>query len=260
MIIDSHCHLNMKDFRHDLPNIIEKAKKNNINGMLTISTKIEEFRNISNIAKNNKNIWYSLGIHPHNVDNNYNELEKAIDAFKLDKKFIGIGETGLDYFYENSDKKLQIASFLNHIKISKSSKLPIIIHTREADLDTISILKSEYKKKPFTGLIHCFTATEELANEVLKLGFFISISGIITFKNAKNLRDIVKNIPLDRLLVETDAPYLSPEPMRGKRNEPSHVIHTANYLADMLNIPSEKLFDVTTNNFFNLFSKAELVE
>lgn len=260
MIIDSHCHLNMKDFKHDLPGIIENAKKNNIDGILTISTKIEEFKNISKIANSNRNIWYSLGIHPQNVDDNYSNLQKAIDAFKLDKKFIGIGETGLDYFYKNINKKLQIDSFLNHIKLSKNTKLPIIIHTREADFDTISILKSEFKKKPFKGLIHCFTATEELANEVLKLGFFISISGIITFKNAKNLRDIVKKIPLERLLVETDAPYLSPEPMRGKRNEPAHVIHTANYLADMLNISPEKLYEKTTENFFNLFSKAELIK
>ena len=258
MIIDSHCHLNMKDFTADLVNIINNARNNDINGMLTISTKIEEFKNISNIAKSNKNIWYSLGIHPHNVDNNYKDLEGAIAKFKSDKKFIGIGETGLDYFYENSSKKLQIESFINHIELSRSTDLPIIIHTRDADKDTISILKDEYKKKPFRGLIHCFTSTEEFANEVLKLGFLISISGIITFKNAKVLRDIVKKIPLERLLVETDAPYLSPEPMRGKRNEPAHVIHTANYLANMLNINPNELYAETTNNFFNLFTKAEL--
>ena len=163
MIIDSHCHLNMKDFTPDLSDIIKNAKNNDINGMLTISTKIEEFKNISNIAKNNKNIWYSLGIHPHNVNNNYKDLQVAIDEFKSDEKFIGIGETGLDYFYENSSKKLQIESFINHIELSRSTDLPIIIHTRDADKDTISILKDEYKKKPFKGLIHCFTATEELA-------------------------------------------------------------------------------------------------
>ena len=259
MIIDSHCHLNMKDFTHDLPNIIKNAKNNNINGMLTISTKIEDFQYISKIAKNNKNIWYSLGIHPHNVNHNHNNLKKSVDSFKSDKKFIGIGETGLDYFYENSNKNLQRESFINHIELSRNTDLPIIVHTREADKDTISILKSEFKQKPFRGLIHCFTATEELANEVLKLGFFISISGIITFKNAKVLRDIVKKIPLDRLLVETDSPYLSPEPMRGKRNEPAHVVHTANYLADMFNIPAKALYEKTTNNFFNLFTKAEFV-
>ena len=147
MIIDSHCHLNMKDFIPDLSDIIRNANNNNINGMLTISTKIEEFKNISNIAKNNKNIWYSLGIHPHNVNNNYKDLKGAIAKFKSDKKFIGIGETGLDYFYENSSKKLQIESFINHIELSRSTDLPIIIHTRDADKDTISILKDEYKKK-----------------------------------------------------------------------------------------------------------------
>lgn len=258
MIIDSHCHLNMKDFTHDLPDIIKNARNNNINGMLTISTKIEEFKYISNIAKDNKNIWYSLGIHPHNVDHNYEDLETSVNKFKLDNKFIGIGETGLDYFYKNSNRELQIESFINHIKLSRSTDLPIIVHTREADKDTISILKSEYKIKPFRGLIHCFTATEEFANEVLKLGFYISISGIITFKNAKVLRDIVKKIPLERLLVETDSPYLSPEPMRGKRNEPANVVYTANYIANMLNIPAKKLYEKTTDNFFNLFSKAEL--
>ena len=260
MIIDSHCHLNMKNFTHDLADVIKNAKNKNINGMLTISTKIDEFKSVRNIAESNRNIWYSLGIHPHNVDNNFKDLQRAIDEFKLDKKFIGIGETGLDYFYENSDKKLQTKSFINHIELSRSTDLPIIVHTRDADKDTISILKGEYKKKPLRGLIHCFTATEELANEVLKLGFFISISGIITFKNATTLRDIVKKIPLERLLVETDAPYLSPEPLRGKRNEPAHVVHTANYLADMLNISPKELYEITTNNFFNLFTKAEFVK
>lgn len=257
MIIDSHCHLNMNDFINDLPDIIKNAKDNNINGMLTISTKIDEFKTVRSLAKNNKNIWYSLGIHPHNVNSNYDKLQEAINDFKLDKKFIGIGETGLDYFYKDSNKILQKKSFINHIELSRNTDLPIIVHTRDADRDTISILKNEYKKKPFKGLIHCFTATEELANEVLELGFFISISGIITFKNAQGLRDIVKKIPLERLLVETDAPYLSPEPMRGRRNEPAHVMYTANYLADMLNIPAKELYQKTTKNFFDLFTKAE---
>ena len=260
MIIDSHCHLSMKEFTDDLPAIIKSAKKHDVNGILTISTKIDEFKNIRSIAKINKNIWYSLGIHPHNVDDNYINLEKAIDEYKCDKKFIGIGETGLDYFYEGSNKKLQAKSFINHIKLSRSTDLPIIVHTRDADKDTISILKDEYKRKPFKGLIHCFTATEELANEVLKLGFYISISGIITFKNANTLRDIVKKIPLERLLVETDAPYLSPVPMRGKRNEPAHVIHTANYLANLLNIHPKEFYKQTTDNFFTLFNKAERVQ
>ncbi len=257
MIIDSHCHLNMKDFNDDLNNVIGNAKRNNISGMLTISTKIDEFKNISNIAKNNQNIWYSLGIHPHNVDKSFKNIEDILKNYYKDKKFIGIGETGLDYFYENTDRDLQRQSFIKHIELSRSTGLPIIVHTRDADKDTISILKNEYSKKPFKGLIHCFTATQELANAVLDIGFFISISGIITFKNADSLRKVVKAIPKERLLVETDAPYLSPAPLRGKRNEPSYVLHTANYLANLLNIPQNELYKQTTRNFFNLFSKAE---
>ena len=260
MIIDSHCHLNMKDFNGDLTEVIVNAKRNSISGMLTISTKIDEFKNISNIAKNNQNIWYSLGIHPHNVDESINNIENIVENYKQDKKFIGIGETGLDYFYKNTNKDLQIQSFIKHIQLSRDTNLPIIVHTREADKDTIRILKDEYRKEPFNGLIHCFTATQELADEVLKLGFFISISGIITFKNAEPLRKVVKSIPKDRLLVETDAPYLSPVPLRGKRNEPANVIHTANSLAHLLNIPKAELYEQTTANFFNLFSKAELIK
>ena len=260
MIIDSHCHLNMKDFTADLTKVIGNAKKNNICGMLTISTTIDEFKNISNIAKNNENIWYSLGIHPHNVDENFNNVENIIGSYSHDKKFIGIGETGLDYFYENTNRDLQRQSFIKHIELSRETNLPIIVHTREADKDTIRILKNEYSKERFKGLIHCFTATQELANEVLELGFYISISGIITFRNAELLRKVVKSIPIERLLVETDAPYLSPVPLRGKRNEPANVLHTANYLANLLNMPQTELYEQTTRNFFNLFSKAEFIK
>ena len=260
MIIDSHCHLNMKDFNGDLTKVIGNAKRNSIGGMLTISTKIDEFKNISNIAKKNQNIWYSLGIHPHNVDESINNIENIIKNYNQDKKFIGIGETGLDYFYKNTNKDLQIQSFIKHIQLSRDTNLPIIVHTREADKDTIRILKDEYRKGPFKGLIHCFTATQELADEALEIGFFISISGIITFKNAEPLRKVVKSIPKDRLLVETDAPYLSPVPLRGKRNEPANVIHTANSLAHLLNMPKAELYEQTTVNFFNLFSKAELIK
>ena len=236
MIIDSHCHLNMKDFKNDLDVVVDNAKSNNINGMLTISTMLDDFKMVKNISNKYQNIWYSLGIHPHNVDEKYKDVCKEVLKYQNDKKFIAIGETGLDYYYENSDKELQKSSFINHINIARETKLPIIIHTRDADLDTIKILKKEYSKGNFSGLIHCFTATQELAEEVLSLGFYISISGIVTFKNAENLRNIVKNIPLNRLLIETDAPYLAPVPMRGKRNEPAFVYHTANFLAELLNL------------------------
>lgn len=258
MIIDSHCHLNMKEFHNDLDSIINNAKCNNIKGLLSISTKIEEFESISNISNNYDNIWYSLGIHPHNVNSDYFQLNNAVVRYNNDNNFVGIGETGLDYYHMNSEKDLQKRSFINHINIAREYKLPIIIHTRDADKDTIDILKNEYKKAPFTGLIHCFTASEELAQEVLELGFYISISGIITFKNAENLRNTVKIIPSNKILIETDAPYLAPVPMRGKRNEPAYVSHTAKFLADLLDIKHDEFYKKTTDNFFNLFTKAKL--
>lgn len=257
MIIDSHCHLNMKDFKTDLDTVINNAKNNNILGMLTICTNIEESTKIKTISHDYKNIWYSLGIHPHNVKKDFYQINNIILESKNDTKFIGIGETGLDYYYENSDRELQKKSFINHIGIARDTKLPLIVHTREADEDTINILKNEFEKGAFPGLIHCFTASEELAKEVLSLGFYISISGIITFKNAGNLRNTVRSIPLEKLLIETDAPYLAPVPMRGKRNEPAFVSHTAKYLADLFNVSTEELCNKTTNNFFNLFSKAK---
>ena len=260
MLIDSHCHLSMNDFKNDLKEVIKNACDNNINGMLNISTEINEFKKVSSISNNNKNIWYSLGIHPHNVNNSFKEINTEIFKYITDKKFIAIGETGLDYYYENSKKNLQKESFIEHINIARKRDLPIIVHTRDADKDTINILRNEYEKGKFRGLIHCFTASEELAKAALSLGLYISISGIITFKNAETLRNTVKNIPLERILVETDAPYLSPVPLRGKRNEPAFVTHTAKFLAELFNISSEELNKITTNNFFNLFTKASLEE
>jgi len=260
MLIDSRCHLSMKDFKNDLKEVIKNASDNNINGMLNISTEINEFKKVSSISNNNKNIWYSLGIHPHNVNNSFKEIHAEIFKYITDKKFIAIGETGLDYYYENSKKNLQKESFIEHINIARKRDLPIIVHTRDADKDTINILRNEYEKGKFRGLIHCFTASEELAKAALSLGLYISISGIITFKNAETLRNTVKNIPLERILVETDAPYLSPVPLRGKRNEPAFVTHTAKFLAELFNISSEELNNITTNNFFKLFTKASLEE
>ena len=260
IIVDSHCHLDMLTQYDDIDSIVKRANENGVKYLQTICTKLDNFENVLNIAKKYDNVFASVGVHP-------SEVEGVIDSDELiklskDDKVIGLGETGLDYFYnkEASHHKIQQDSFEQHIVASQNNNLPVIIHTRDAEGDTTDIISRNKKYKEFAGLIHCFTATEELANEVMKLGFFISISGIITFKNAKVLRDIVKKIPLERLLVETDAPYLTPEPMRGKRNEPAHVIHTANYLADMLNMDPKELYTATTKNFFNLFTKAELVK
>ena len=257
ILIDSHCHLNMKDFAEDLDEVVLNARKNNIGGILTICTKIEELNNIKKISSK-YNIWYSGGVHPHNVsDIELSNISKIYDHAS-NPNFIGIGETGLDFYYDNNSRKVQIESFIQHIKISRELDIPVIVHTRDADLETLKILKSEYSKGKFKCLIHCFTASKEFALEVLNMNFYISISGIITFKNADMLREVVHEIPLDKLLIETDSPYLAPVPNRGKRNEPAFVKDTAKYLATLKNISLEHLVSSTTQNFLKLFHKAKL--
>ena len=259
MLIDSHCHLNMSDFAKDLDEIIINAKNNQINGLLTICTELDELKDLKLISKKDNNIWYSGGIHPNNIKEHIsNQLDTIID-YASDKKFIAIGETGLDYFYKNQKKEIQKNSFIKHINIARELDLPIIVHTRDADRDTIDILKSQYKKGKFKGVIHCFSATEELAMEALDINFYISVSGIVTFKNAESIRKTIKKIPLNKLLVETDAPYLAPVPNRGKRNEPAFVKHTAQFLSVLKNVSYDELAKQTTRNFFKLFSKATSV-
>jgi TatD DNase family protein len=258
MLVDSHCHLNMPDFSEDLDTIISNARCNKIDGLLTICTELNELQELKEISKKNRNIWYSGGIHPNNIKEHLNDELEVMKNFVTDKNFIAIGETGLDYFYANPKKEIQKDSFIKHISLARELNLPIIIHTREADEDTINILKTQYKKGKFKGVIHCFSATQELAMEALDIGFYISVSGIITFKNAESIRDTIKKVPLDKLLVETDAPYLAPVPNRGKRNEPAFVKHTAEYLSHLKEVSFEKLANQTTQNFFNLFNKAKL--
>jgi TatD DNase family protein len=258
MLVDSHCHLNMPDFSEDLDTIISNARCNKIDGLLTICTELNELQELKEISKKNRNIWYSGGIHPNNIKEHLNDELEVMKNFVTDKNFIAIGETGLDYFYANPKKEIQKDSFIKHISFARELNLPIIVHTREADEDTINILKTQYKKGKFKGVIHCFSATQELAMEALDIGFYISVSGIITFKNAESIRDTIKKVPLDKLLVETDAPYLAPVPNRGKRNEPAFVKHTAEYLSHLKEVSFEKLANQTTQNFFNLFNKATL--
>ncbi len=258
MIIDSHCHLNMQHFKDDLDLVIRNAHKAGVNGMLTISTSMAETKDVINIAEKNKNIWCTVGVHPNNAG-----LEKNINAEDLERlsnntNVVGIGETGLDYFRDNNDIANQKKLFIEHIAAARSTKLPVVIHTRNADSDTIQILKEQYKKGHFKAVIHCFTASEELAIEVLKMGMYISISGIITFSNAQKIRDTIKKVPLDRILIETDAPYLAPVPNRGKRNEPAFVSNTALYLSNLYNVSYKEFTNITTKNFFDLFSKAKI--
>ena len=258
MIIDSHCHLDFKEFKDDLNSILTNAKNNDILGMQTICTKISEFPKILNISEQYPNIWCSIGTHPHNAEEEIHISKKTMIEMCKNKNVIGIGETGLDYYYENSKKDSQIKSLYKHIEVSRETNLPLIIHARDADNDIIDILTEEYKKQKFTGVIHCFTASQELAAAALSIGFYISFSGIITFKNAEKIRKSCEIIPINKILVETDAPFLAPMPYRGKRNEPAYITETIKKVAEIKNISLEDTTKFTTNNFFNLFNKAKL--
>lgn len=258
IIVDSHCHLDMLKDYDSIDNIVKRACDDGVKYLQTICTNLDNFENILNIAKKYDNVFASVGIHP-------SEVKELILAAKLielsnDEKVIGLGETGLDYFY-NKDlnyQKLQRDSFCEHIIASQENSLPVIIHTRDAEEDTYSILKESKKHKDFPALIHCFTASKEFASKMLDLGLYISISGIVTFKNAENIREALKYIPIDRILVETDSPYLAPVPKRGKTNEPAYTKYVVEFLAELKGISAEKLASQTTDNFFRLFSKAKI--
>lgn len=258
-IIDTHCHLNMEPFKNDLDSVIRNASDNNVKYMQTICTKLEEAQEVREIAEKYDNIYCSAGLHPCNVTNdNVPTPEKLLELTSYDK-VISYGETGLDYFHDETFKNSQKISFISHMNASSINKLPIIVHTRDAENDTADLLKSEMNNAEFTGVIHCFTASYEFAKKALDLGLYISIAGIVTFKNAKELQETVAKLPLDRLLVETDAPYLAPMPHRGKRNEPGFTMHTAKYLAGLLRKPYEEICEVTTKNAQHLFSKAKFI-
>lgn len=256
IFIDSHCHLDLLLEKNDLNEVIDRARKNEVKYIQTICTKLKEFPKILQIVEENEGIFASVGVHP-------NEIEEIVNHDILVElashpKVIGIGETGLDYYYKTVTKKNQINSFIQHIITSQQIKLPVIIHTRDAEIDTVDILTAEMKNATFPALIHCFTSTTEFARQMLNIGLYISIAGIVTFKNAAELKEVVKFVPLDRLLIETDSPYLAPVPMRGKQNEPAFVKYVAEYIAELKSISVEQVASQTTANFFALFSKADL--
>ena len=258
-IVDSHCHLDFKDFSDDLDDVIKKAKSEEVDYLLSISIDFKNFHKIHKIALKYKNIWCTTGVHPNNVPKTFsnNQIEKLISSLNQNlnkKKVIGVGETGLDFYRNIDNKKNQISFFDAHLFVSSQNNSPVIVHTRDADVDTINCIEKSCKRYNTKGLIHCFSSTRKLAEKVLNNGFYISFSGLITFKKASNLIDIVKYVPLDRILVETDAPYLAPEPFRGKRNEPSFVVQALNKIAEIKKISSYKLAKITTDNFFSLFT------
>ena len=256
MLIDSHCHLSYDGLVDQIPAVIERAYQKGVTHMLCICSRLSEFELVSQLAETNDNVFCSVGIHPHDIEKESEKDVQTLVNMANHRKTIGIGETGLDFFYDNSPRNIQEKNFRTHIGAARESGLPIIIHTRDADDKTISVLREEYRDGPFSGVIHCFSAGEQLATAALELGFFISLSGIITIQNATELRETVKLLPLDRILVETDSPFLAPVPVRGKQNEPAYVVHTVKKLSEIFDVSFEEICAITTENFFELFNKA----
>ena len=256
MLIDSHCHLDFNDFDEDFDEIMARAREAGVTAMLNAGNNINELDRQLALSETYPFIYTAVGVHPHNAAE-YPDIKAADFVEKSHhKKVVAIGECGLDYYYDYSPPDIQKKIFIEQIIAAQQTGLPLIIHTRDADDDTIAILDEYYKKAPFSGEIHCFSTSRKLAEFALSIGFYISASGIITFNKSGELRDIFKDVPLERLLVETDSPFLAPIPMRGRRNEPSFVRYTAERLAQLKDITFEKLAQITSDNFHNLFRKA----
>ncbi len=259
MLVDSHCHLNYPELQEDFDGVLKRAQTLNIKTFLTISTTLKDAETVLAIASNNSPIFCTMGVHPHEVEEEGVPTIEDLKKLTLRPKVVGLGETGLDYYYDHSPRDLQQQSFRHHIQVAKETGLPLIIHSRDAEEDILGILQEErIQDHPRPGVIHCFTGTKDFALKTIEMGFYISISGIVTFKKALALQEIVTHhVPLSRLLVETDAPYLAPVPHRGKSNEPSFMVHTVEKIADLKRITPKEVEDATTENFFTLFQKAE---
>jgi TatD DNase family protein len=256
MIIDSHCHLNYEPMSLTLNETIKRANNDGVGYLLTISTEDNSFNKILKIISDYNCVYGTYGIHPHEAKNHKNITSDFIlKKTRLNKKIIGIGETGLDFYYNHSEKTDQIQSFEEHIDAAQTSNLPLIVHTREAETETLEILKKKKAEKDFKILIHCFTGSKEFAFKLLDLNAFISASGVITFNKSQDLANTFKQIPNNKILVETDSPYLAPVPLRGKPNEPSYIIHTVKFLSNLKKITFEEFSNITTKNFFKLFGE-----
>jgi TatD DNase family protein len=256
MLVDSHCHLDFADFGAEREEVIARGRRAGVGAFLTICTKVSEFNAVRSLAESHDDIWCSVGIHPHEAASEAATDAATLSALARHPRVIGIGECGLDFYYEHSPRERQETVFRTHADAARASKLPLIVHTRDADSETAGILGEEAGKGPLTGVIHCFTSGRQLAEKAIDLGFYLSFSGIVTFKKADVLREIARWAPLDRILVETDAPYLAPVPQRGKRNEPAFVRHTASLLAELRGMTLDDFARQTTANFYRLFDKA----
>lgn len=256
MLVDSHCHLNYKGLVEDQQAVLGRARAAGVSKMLNISTRASEWDEVIGLAEREDDVMASVGIHPHEADVHPDVETKTLVARAAHPRVVGIGESGLDYYYDRSDRARQRQSFRAHVAAALETQLPLIVHTRDAEADTYEILAEEMGKGRYPALIHCFTASQDFADKVLALGLYISISGIVTFKNAKALQDVARTVPLDRLLIETDSPFLAPVPHRGKPCEPAFVADTARFLAELRGEPLETLAEATTANFYALFAKA----
>ena len=256
MLIDSHCHLNYKGLIEEQDAVLERARAAGIGGFLNISTRQSEWEEVIATAERNRDVWATVGIHPHEADEHADLGEGALLEATRHPKVIGIGETGLDYYYDHSDRAVQQALFRTHIRVARETGLPLVIHTRDAEEDTTRIIEEEMEEGAFPALIHCFTASAAFGARMVELGLTISLSGIVTFKNARELQAFAAEIPADRLLVETDSPFLAPVPHRGKTCEPAFTADTARFVAGLRGIGVEELAAQTTGNFRKLFGKA----
>ena len=255
MLVDSHCHLDFPDFQPDLEQIVDRAKKAGVGIMLTIGTHLSKVSQVLAVAERFDGVYCTLGVHPHEAGREEGITAERLVDLAAHPKVVGFGESGLDYFYEHSPREAQKSSFRIHIEAARRTGLPLVVHTRDADEDTADILAEEQAKGAFTGLLHCFSSSRQLAEKAVELGFYISLSGILTFNKADDLREVARDLPLDRLLVETDAPYLAPVPYRGKRNEPAFVATTAARLAAVKDLGTATVESATTENFLRLFTK-----
>ncbi|MEQ1651994.1 MAG: TatD family hydrolase [Hyphomicrobium sp.] len=257
MLVDHHCHIDRPEFTADLDGVVARAHAAGVGTLVNISTRIRRFADVLAVIERYDNVYGSVGTHPHQAHEELDIPTAEIVRLSKHPKIVAIGEAGLDYFYKHSTPTAQAEGFRNHIAAARETGLPLEIHTREADLDTIAILEDEYAKGAFPAVLHCFTGGRDLAMRAVDLGLMVSFSGVITFKKSEALRDIARDIPLDRLLVETDAPFLAPDPYRGKLNEPAYVVHTAAALAEVKGITLQALAAATTDNFFRAYTKAQ---
>jgi TatD DNase family protein len=253
--IDSHCHLDFPELVGELGGVLQRADAAGVGLMLTIGTKLSQFPGVLAIAAEHAQVYCSVGIHPHEAE--AETLSGADELVRLAQhpKVVGIGETGLDFHYDHSPRDLQERNFRSHIAAARATGLPLIVHSRNADKEMAAILRQEIAEGPLTGVMHCFSSSRQLAEDALEIGFYISLSGIVTFKNAEDLRQTARAVPMERLLLETDAPYLAPIPKRGQRNEPAYLAHTAAKVAELKGVPVAELARVTSANFHNLFRK-----